>query len=294
MRELIAKGLDIDVPNGSAFSCETPPLLPKMHFLCAVVGKRGSGKMVASLNLIEKMNVIDRMFYISPSAESNSTALARLGSILAKEDTYSDVNDVSILGEIVSKIEKERDDYEDYHKRLKEEKHKTNKFNSLFELQRNELLKKPKPRHRYNGRVPCILVYFDDILGSNMFIGKGMREVSRLCMYHRHIAPFTDAKQSGAVGCSMLFNVQSMKTSIGGLPPALRSNLTLLLLFQTASKKELSDIAESVSGEINEESFLSLCRTAWKNPHDFLMIDFHKKSSHPSSYRRNMNTFLVL
>jgi hypothetical protein len=104
---------------------------------------------------------------------------------------------------------------------------------------------------------------------------------------------FTDPKMPGAVGCSMLFNVQSWKTSIGGLPKALRNNLTLMLLFKTTSTKELADIAESVEGEISTEKFLAVCNSAWKNPHDFLLIDLHPKPNHPSMFRRNFETFLI-
>ena len=67
----------------------------------------------------------------------------------------------------------------------------------------------------------------------------------------------------GAVGCSMLFNVQSWKTSVGGLPKALRNNLTFMLLFKTTSAKELAEIAESVDGEIDTQTFLKLCHAAW-------------------------------
>ena len=70
MKTVRVAGLDIKVPPGSAFACETPPMMPKMHFLCACIGKRGSGKMVASVNLLEQLRVVDRLFYVSPSANS--------------------------------------------------------------------------------------------------------------------------------------------------------------------------------------------------------------------------------
>jgi hypothetical protein len=88
-----------------------------------------------------------------------------------------------------------------------------------------------------------------------LLLGKGQHEVGRLCLFHRHIGGFTDPKMPGAVGCSMLFNVQSWKTSVGGLPKALRNNLTLMILFKTTSTKEMLDIAESVEGEISTENF---------------------------------------
>ena len=254
--------------------------------------------MVASINLLEKLHCVDRLFYVSPSADSNSTSLARLGKMLHKDDMYSNVNDISILAEIVTKIERERDDYEEYHRRLKrwEESHrKIHSDTPLFQLRDDDLLSfsEGKPKHRWNGRVPSIVIYFDDIIGSQLLLGKGAREIGRLCLFHRHLGGFTDPKMPGAVGCSMLFNVQSWKTSVGGLPRALRNNLTLMLLFKTTSAKELADIAESVDGEIDTQTFLQLCHQAWRDPHDFLMIDHHPKASHASGFRRNFDTFLV-
>ena len=44
MREVTVPGLEIAVPKGSAFACETPKMMPKAHFLCAVIAPRGYGK----------------------------------------------------------------------------------------------------------------------------------------------------------------------------------------------------------------------------------------------------------
>lgn len=297
MREISAgPGLAIDVPPGDAFACETPPNMPKMHFLCACVGKRGSGKMVASVNLIHKLKVVDRLFYVSPSAASNSASLERLKHILHPEDLYSDVTNVSLLADIVSKIERERDDYEEYHRKMKRWRAAQRRVVSetpLFRLADTDLLAyhEGKPKHRWDGRVPCMVVFFDDIIGSPLFLGKGAREIARLCLFHRHLGGFSD--RPGSVGCSMLFNVQNWKTAAGGLPRALRNNLTLMLLFKTTSEQELKDIAESVDGEISHETFRRLCRAAWKEPHDFLLIDHHFKPNHPSGFRRNFDTYLV-
>ena len=42
MKSVAVKGLDIVPPSkSSAFACHTPPLMPQMHMLCAVIGKRG-------------------------------------------------------------------------------------------------------------------------------------------------------------------------------------------------------------------------------------------------------------
>jgi hypothetical protein len=300
MREFTVSGLKIKVPNGSAFAFETPVDMPKMHFLACCVGKRGAGKMVASINLLQQMPV-DRLFYVSPSADSNSGALSKLKSILSKEDMYADVNNpLPILESIVKKIERERDEYEEYHRLRKkwEAAHSKITDTPLFDLYKildDDYLAfdSGPPKHKWGGRIPCCVVFIDDCVGSQMMLGRGQRELGRLCLIHRHIGAFTDPKQAGAVGISLLFNVQSFKTGLGGLPPAVRSNLTLLILFRTASQKELADIAESCSGEITNEQFLSVCDAAWRSPHDFLLIDLHKKPNHLSMFRRNFDTFLI-
>ena len=63
-------GLDIQIPPGSAFKIETPPMMPKMHLLAAVVAPRGYGKGVITTNLIEQLKVVDRLILVSPSAET--------------------------------------------------------------------------------------------------------------------------------------------------------------------------------------------------------------------------------
>jgi lipoate-protein ligase A len=98
--------------------------------------------MVSSINLLQHMPV-DRLFYVSPSANSNSGALSKLSKILQKEDMYSDINRIELLDDIVKKIEQERDDLEEYHLKLKKwEKAHTNikSETPLFQLQDDDLM----------------------------------------------------------------------------------------------------------------------------------------------------------
>jgi hypothetical protein len=297
MKQIKMPNMKIKVPEGKAFAVESPENMPRGHFLLACVGKRGSGKMVSTINFIEKFKAIDRLFYVSPSANSNSGALNTLSGILDPDDMYSDVNDITLLADIVKKIEAERDEYEEYHEKMKiwKQTQKEVKHKPIFSINEQHLItwNEGKPTHKWNGKIPVLCIFFDDIIGSQLLLGKGQREIARLCLYHRHLAGFTNPKHGGAVGCSMLFNVQSWKTSAGGLPKALRNNLTIMILFKTSSQKELEDISESVEGEIPKEKFYAVCDEAWKEPHDFLLIDLHPKSNHPSMFRRNLDTFLI-
>ena len=44
-----------------------------------------------------------------------------------------------------------------------------------------------------------------------------------------------------------------------------------MLLFKTTSAKEI-EISESVDGEIDKDTLLSLCKAAWQDPHDFYSL----------------------
>ena len=94
MRRVKVPGLDIQIPPGTAFKIETPPMMPKMHLLAAVVAPRGYGKGVITTNLIEQLKVVDRLILVSPSAASNKALNDRLKRILAPEDMFDNPNAV--------------------------------------------------------------------------------------------------------------------------------------------------------------------------------------------------------
>ena len=146
------------------------------------------------------------------------------------------------------------------------------------------------PEHRWNGRRPVIMVWFDDVFGSDIMGGRGARKLSQICIKHRHLGPL---KEGGAIGASLIFNVQAYKSAQNSIPKALRGNLTLLLLGKTKSERELLEIAEEFGSEIGVTQFLELYRQATDEPHSFLMIDLHPKPEHPSPFRKNLAEFIV-
>ena len=146
------------------------------------------------------------------------------------------------------------------------------------------------PEHRCSGRRPVIMVWFDDVFGSDIMGGRGARKLSQICIKHRHLGPL---KEGGAVGASLVFNVQAYKSAQNSIPKALRGNLTLLLLGKTKSERELLEIAEEFGSEIGVPQFLELYKQATDDPHSFLMIDLHPKPEHPSPFRKNLSEFIV-
>jgi hypothetical protein len=56
--------------------------------------------------------------------------------------------------------------------------------------------------------------------------------------------------------------IQSFKCQTGGLNKVIRNQCTSMLLFKTKDRQEMKDVAESVSGEIDEELFNKVYDTA--------------------------------
>ena len=167
MRRVKVPGLDIQIPPGSAFKIETPPMMPKMHLLAAVVAPRGYGKGVITTNLIEQLKVVDRLILVSPSAASNKALNDRLTRFLSPEDMFDNPNDVGVLDKVVAIVEKERDDYEAYWEKRRKYELLMKKLDSntpLFQIPAEVLTAnfdgkgfKP-PEHWWNGRRPVVTV----------------------------------------------------------------------------------------------------------------------------------------
>jgi hypothetical protein len=300
MREVKVPGLEITVPPNGAFMCETAKMMPKAHFLCAVVAARGYGKSAITTSFIEKLHCVDRLIVISPSAKSNKQLLDRLKTILKPEDVYEDPNDITILDQIIAKIDQERDDLENYLEKKKryDRLMKGMKNESpLFRFNDDDLLAsfdgrhfKP-PEHKWGGRRPMVTIWCDDIFGSQLMLGRGARKISEICIKHRHLSPL---KEGGAIGASLIFCMQSYKSNLGSLPKALRGNLTLLMLGKMKNDKDLQAVQEEVAGEVSKEVFYRIYNQAIDRPHAFLVIDMHPKKEHPSQFRRGLDTFIVV
>ena len=292
---VFAPGMEIKLPKAKAFKFETPPMCPKAHGVTLVIGKRGAGKTVAAVNLIEKMQ-FDRIFAISPSMSSNKEMMSHLG--IKEEDIFPDPDDLTVLTAIKLAVEEERDLLEEYwQKKLRYDRIMReledgssdpltwNEDRLLEFLVDGEL--KP-PYHKWDGREPMMCLLFDDMLGSGIF--SRPRQLNQLAIYHRHLGQF---KKGGALGISLFFLIQSYKTQVGGLTRTIRNQATTVILFQTKSEKELEDVAEEVGGEVDPLTFYNVYNRAIREKHDFLFIDLHKKDEHPSMFRRNFDEFLL-
>ena len=298
MRRVKVPGLDLAIdPKSTAFRCTTPTYMPKAHFLLAAIGRRGQGKTSYVTSFLEKLECVDRLFLVSPSARSNKQFTDRLKDMLAEEDTYDNVDDISILDDIVRKVEQERDDLEEYLAKKKKYERLMKAIKSpLFQISDDDLLSAYEsgrfepPKHKWGGRIPFLVVFFDDVIATPITLGKGARQMTKLALTHRHLGQF---ETGGAVGLSLIWAAQSYRTAQGGIPKAIRNNLTLILIFKTKSERELIEIADEAAGQVDRETFFRIYEAAIQGPHDALLIDLNPKKEHPSGFRRALNEFLV-
>lgn len=286
------KGMEIVPPQSESGQYESDANLPKIHQVCIAVGKRASGKTTAVVNLIEKLN-FDYVIAVSPTMNSNKEIMSRL----KVEHIFEDTDDTAIVDNIKNIINQEATDLETYLEDLK-------KYNKLMKdiksgkyMNNDDLLLQffndednmfLKPTHRWGGRRPKIAVLVDDAMGSMLYAKP--RKLNGLATYSRHLGQL---KEGGAIGCSLFFLIQSFKAQSGGLSKVIRNQATSLILFKTKDQNELEDVAESVAGEIDQDTFYKIYDKAIGEGHnyEFLFIDFHPKKGQ-SMFRQRFDVYL--
>jgi hypothetical protein len=290
MKTARVKNLHIIPPKSESGSYQTDTFLPKMHQVCIAVGKRASGKSTAIVNLIERLKY-DYCIAVSPTMNSNKELMERLKI----EHTFEDIDDINVIDKIKDIVKGEAEDLERYKEELKTYNKIIKDLKDGKRLDDDILLQYfgddnyfQKPEHRWNGEKPRIAVIFDDMLGSGIY--SKPRKLNGLSTYSRHVGQL---KEGGAIGVSLFFMIQSFKCQTGGLNKVIRNQCTSMCLFKTKDKQEMKDVAESVSGEINEELFTKVYDTAIIEPYDFLFIDLHKKKEHLSMFRRKLDEFII-
>jgi len=301
MKTVKVKGQEIVVPNSSAFSINTNPMLLKAHQNMIVLGKRGSGKSVAITNylrFLQEDKKLDRIFVISPTFHSNKVLMDDLG--IDENDVFDPATGSAAVENVVKEIEAERDEYEEYLRAKERFKTLMKDMNSLafvemvdaklmleFFDQSKGIFMAPEPKYGHAGK-PIMALFVDDCQSTPLFKSqKFLNFITR----HRHIGAF---KEGGALGTSVFIALQNFADRNGGCPRSVRNNATSICCFSLKDKKELTQVYESVAGEIEEEQFMQAFEYATIEPHNFLLIDLHPKPEHPSMFRKNFNEFIVL
>jgi hypothetical protein len=292
MKEKRVRGLDIIPPKASAFKYETHPDLPKLHQNTVFVGARGSGKGVAMSNMI-RMLPFDRVLIVSPTIHSNKEILKDLN--IGPDDMF-DPDDKEVVSKIIKIVEQEVEELERYRYELKLYKKFLKMLKESSTFIPDEMLELfyqngdfREPQHKYDGREPILGLIIDDCQSTPLFRS---RQFQNLVIRHRHVGQF---KEGGALGISLFMCIQNY-TAQGGLPRAIRGNVTSMCIFSIKDEKQLEQIACECAGEVDKETFHRVYKEAIREnqKHEFLFVDFHKKQNQPSSFRRYFNEYLIL
>jgi hypothetical protein len=297
MKRVTVSGMDIVPPKQTSGQCDTLPNQIKLPAVMIFSGKRQSGKTVSLVSALEKLP-FDRIFWVGVTIKSNQELIKRLK--ISPKDMFEDTDDVSIIDKIRNEVEKEAQDLERYEAEMKRYQQLMKVINTSSALVRDDDLMDfyrngdfVPPKHKYNGRKPCIGCVFDDCMGSMIY--SRPRKLNALATYSRHVGAFEDGRP--AIGINLFFLIQTLKAQVGGLTKVIRNQATHYVMFRTMNKKELEDLAEAVSGEVSEEVFHQVYDHAIYGPnsnrHSFLLVDLAKKSNHPSMFRQGFNTFLI-
>jgi len=123
------------------------------------------------------------------------------------------------------------------------------------------------PQHKWNGRRPVLAVFVDDAQSSPLF--RSGRFLN-LCIRHRHVG----SSEKTRMGVSMFICVQNYTAQHGGIPKAIRDNVSTMMLYKTRSANVLKTIMEDISDQITDEEFFSVYEQACQDEHDFLFIDW--------------------
>lgn len=291
----------------NAFSIETPPDHIKLHTLMCVCGARGSGKSYFVSSLLQWLKAaecMDRVIIVSPTYESNLSQFKALN--VAPEDCF-DPEDSHLISKLEKIINDERDDLLRYRQELKVFKLlKSMYWSRCFERDDDAILPiltqyydvvsntwKP-PKHRWNGRRPVCAVFVDDAQSTNIMRPKKGNNFLSFCLRHRHVGSFPDNEPS--LGVSVFINIQSYTSQGGALPRAIRNNCTHFALFKTKNAKELKTIAEELSGEVDQMTFMEVYDYVMGNPNNkypMLFVDLKKKDSAPSMFREGYSKYIL-
>tara|TARA_R100001460_G_scaffold76646_4_gene117614 strand:- start:5646 stop:6578 length:933 start_codon:yes stop_codon:yes gene_type:complete len=266
---------------------------PQLH---AIVAPRGTGKTHLMSKIVLsgiKENLYDRIFLISPTAQSNLKQLQDLN--IQEEDIF--LPDVNAIQNVINEVEAERDEYQKYLDEMKIYQSILNNKNNDFTDEDFELIedmmfedKLVAPKYkRKNPRRPQCIVILDDILNTPV-MSQGS-SFNRLMTINRHIAPMRDG---GACGLGLIILAQTYSTTNGhGLSRALRENLTELTIFKNKQEGQLTKMVSEFGGAIDEETFRQAYDIAIREEFDNLTISFGRLACETLRFRRNLNQFII-
>jgi hypothetical protein len=265
---------------------KTPPNMPRLHMLCAVVGSRASGKTTMALTMLKmyvKSKSYDKIFWFSPTASRETKIKSFIDNCKGKCDIeIIDNFNVTDFSNQLEWFRSEIDEYKLYKKKMEVWK-KYIKVNSVDDLSHDDLImleemEWEKPKTTYKNGFPSWALVWDDEIGNKSIFSPTCKGVtSQFWILHRHLS------------CSVFILSQIVSN---GIPRQIRSNISLWILFSCKSDKLKKDVAEELAFKCEPEQLLKIWEFATQKQHDFLMCDYDCPDS-KYMFRRNFTDLIV-
>ena len=268
----------------------TNPDLPPLYFTSLFVGGKGTGKSYSVCKLIkfyENSPIVDnegnkremRTILFCPTANSIANPIFKTLKSLEEDDIYTEYSD-ELLSDVLDELKDETETINDYNNYLKTyykylKDYSTLTDKDLLILHSKNFIKPSKlekPPFKY-ARV--IFIIFDDLIGDALAFKKNKGNIlNKLVITHRHLQ------------ANLLFTTQYIKA----IPPILRANMDIYVLFKFASTKLLMEkIYPEFSALITEDEFLEVYKYATQEPNDSLISINHSMNKKANGFFKNWN-----
>lgn len=266
--------------------------LPLLFNTQLYIGSKGRGKsysLVSLLNMYENSKISDgtfeykiRTILIAPTAYSSANSIYQTLKSLDPNDIHLQYSD-ELLQKILDDIKARKDEFQEFQDYKKVfDKFKKNK--NVKKLKNDDLLlletyEFEPPEQIFGDMKPELnFLIFDDLIGTGAFNKKAKSLLTNLTIKHRHLLT------------NLIFTTQSFKQ----IPPTIRTNIDIFVIFKSASYAEILDkIYEDLSGYLKKDEFKELYEYATKDAHDALVI-INNSMGKGMDLRRNWDKKLEL
>lgn len=264
--------------------------LPPLFFTSLFIGAKGTGKSYSVCKLLkfyENSPIIDidgnkrimRTILFCPTANSVANPIFKTLKTLDEDDIFTEYSD-ELLNNVLDEIKEETEIINDYNNYLKAYYKYLKDYNSLTDKDLTILHSKnfikpskvDKPPFKYPR---IIFIVFDDLVGDASAFKKNKGNIlNKLVITHRHLQ------------ANLLFTTQYIKA----IPPILRANMDIFVLFKFASTKLLLEkIYPEFSGLITENDFIDLYEYSTQEPNDSLISINHAMNKKANGFFKNWN-----
>jgi len=265
--------------------------LPPFYHNALFIGMTGAGKSYAFTTLLKlyqrdgiydylgnKMNM--RIILISPTINSTANSVLQLLKI-EEEDKILHYSE-DILEDKINELIEEQQTLREWNKYVEAYK-KFHKYEDVESMTDEELEILEKYNGFENDEVPkrktenIYFIIIDDMLGTGMFGNKKKSKLNNLIILCRHH------------NINIFITAQHLRS----IPPIIRSNVRVFVIFKSNNYKKLLDnVYSEISGIISQEKFEELYHYATKNIHDSLVVIINNSIDEKYRIRKNFDTYL--